>query len=31
MQIKEFYLSSGDCSHWCNDDMLLKNDWSASN
>ena len=27
----EFYLSSGDCSHWCNDDMLLKNDWSASN
>lgn len=27
----EFYLSSGDCSHWCNDKMLLENDWSASN
>lgn len=29
--ITEFYLSSGNCSHWANDKMLLENDWSASN
>jgi FkbM family methyltransferase len=26
----EFYLSSGDCKHWSNDDLLRDNDWSAS-
>jgi FkbM family methyltransferase len=26
----KFYLSSGDCSHWSEDPLLTKNDWSAS-
>lgn len=27
----DFYLSKGDCKHWCNDSILRDNDWSASN
>lgn len=27
----KFYLSSGDCSFWTNDELLSNNDWSASN
>jgi FkbM family methyltransferase len=26
----EFFLSTGDCSHWSNDSLLTHNDWSAS-
>jgi FkbM family methyltransferase len=26
----EFHLSSGDCKHWANDEVLRNNDWSAS-
>jgi FkbM family methyltransferase len=26
----DFYLSSGDCKHWAQDELLRNNDWSAS-